>query len=300
MKQFIYLDIDRVKSLVAQINNGLEESYQKSTEQGTISEDTEETNLSGEAKGGLKVPGIVKLGSNILGKSVDIEKITDNEVVQEIHNIQIHDSIFDLLIDYLTNNKKFVGSRNNIITGSFVKGMGSLQIVDFEYIEGLFQENSFISYLKKSQEDDIRTTLKEEQYNLSREQRRKNEGEIRKYIEQAVTKNNKQYEDIEQIIKAVKYIVPYKRMALSDEGFLIPLDDKCFRDTPDLLGLKYGGEFHYVGYVTNIIYSGTIESNTVNIFSELQSMINQVLFTLLPTNKDKLFILHPLSLYLES
>lgn len=48
--------------------------------------------------------------------------------------------------------------------------------------------------------------------------------------------NNRQYEEIEQIIKAIKYIISYKRMALSNAGFLISLDDQCFRDTPDIFG----------------------------------------------------------------
>lgn len=300
MKQFIYLDVERVKSLVAQINNGLEESYQKLIEQGQMNENTESATVSGEIKGGFKIPGIVELGSNVLGTKEDIEKVTDNEVVQEIHNIQIHDSVFDALIGYLSNNKKFISDSEKIITGSFVRGKGALQIIDFEYLEGLFRENSFISYLKRTQEEEIRTTLKEEQESLTREQRRKNVSEIRKVIEQAIKENNKQYDEIEQIIKAIKYIIPYKRMALSNAGFLIPLDDQCFRDTPDIFGLKYGGEFHYVGYVTNIIVSGDEDSNIENIFGTLQSMINQVLFSVLPTNADKLFVLHPLSLYLES
>lgn len=300
MKQFIYLDIEKVNSLVAQAKKGLEESYQKSTEQGQMSENAEEVNVSGQAKGGIKIPGIVELGSNILGGTKDIEKITDNEVVKEIHNIQVHDSVFDLLMDYLLINKKFIVDSNNVVTGSFISGMGYLQIIDLEYMEGLFQENSFISYLKKTKGDDIRAALKVEQENLPREQRRKNENEIRKYIDQVVAENNQQFDEIEQIIKAIKYIVPYKRMALSDEGYLIPLEDKCFRDSPDLLGLKYGGKFNYVGYVTNIIMNDSTESNEKNIFSTLQNMINQVLFSLLPTSKEKLFILHPLSLYLES
>lgn len=82
MKQFIYLDVERVKSLVAQINNGLEESYQKLIEQGQMSENTESATMSGEIKGGFKIPGIVELGSNVLGTKEDIEKVTDNEVIQ--------------------------------------------------------------------------------------------------------------------------------------------------------------------------------------------------------------------------
>lgn len=300
MKQIIYLDTDRIKSLVAQVNNGVEDSYQKSTESERGSEKTEKTSISGEVKGGFKIPGIAELGSNILGNAEDLEKIMDNKVVQEIHNIQIHDSMFDSLINYLTINKEFVKDYGVAKTGSFIKGIGVLQIFDFEYLEGLFKENSFISYLKKSQEDNIRNMIKEEQNKLPREQRRKNENEINKYTEEAIKENNKQYTDIEQIIKAIKYIVPYKRMALSDEGFLIPLDDRCFRDVPELLGLKYGGEFQYVGYITNIIEDGGAEDSDENIFKMLQDMINQVLFGLLPIKKKKLFIIHPLGLYLES
>lgn len=298
MKQFIYLDIDNINSLVAQIDNGIEESYQQTHEKGNNSAEENSIGIEGNITGVFKIPAILKLGSTIAGEGKEIEKYAENEVFKEIHNKRLHDAVFNQLLDYLNNQNKI--NPLDLKSGSFIKGEGILEIIDFEYLDGLFQENAFMSYLKDTQANDIRKKIDGEQEILSnREKRRAHDSEIKKQVAQLISENNKQYEDIEKIIKAIKYIMPYKRMALSNKGFLLPLNSKYFRDAPDLLSFKYGGNITFMGYVTNVLRRDILSKDNISVFANLQAIINQTLFAVLPSTSDHLKVLHPLALYYE-
>lgn len=298
MKQFIYLDVDSINSLVAQIDNGIEESYQQTHEKGNSSTDENSTGIEGNIAGGLKIPAVLNLGGTVTGEGREGQKYSENEVFKEIHNKRLHDSIFNRLMEYLVS-KNYLNPQP-LKSGSFIKGEDSLEIVDFEYLSGLFDKNAFISFLKESQENEIRKAANNQQENFSRDQRRSNESEIKKRVAQLVLENNQQYDDIEKILNALKYLIPYKRMALSTQGFLLPLDDEWFRDVPDLLGFKYGGNITFVGYITNIINSIDNEQGNLNVFASLQMMINKTLFPILSSALKQLYILHPIALYFES
>jgi len=297
LKQFIYLDTDSINSLVAQVNNGIEESYQQTHEKENSNTDESSSGIGGNIAGGLKIPALLNLGSTITGEGKETQKYSENEVFREIHNKRLHDSVFNQLLDYLNTQNKI--NPPELQNGSFIKNQDLLEIIDFEYLDGLFQENAFMSYLKESQANEIRKKIDEKQEALPRDQRRTHESETKKQIIQLIAENNKQYEDIEKIIKAIKYIMPYKRMALSNQGFLLPLNNKYFRDAPDLLSFKYGGNITFMGYVTNVLNREmSIEENT-SVFSNLQILINQTLFAVLPSNIHQLSVLHPLALYYE-
>jgi len=145
LKQFIYLDSDNVNSLIAQINNGLEDSFQQTHEKAHTSNIEKSNTTKGDIKGGINIPAIANFGSTITGESKEINKNSDNEIIREIHNKKLHDSVFNQLIEYLQNEKQL--NPDNIVSGSFIKIKGLLEIIDFEYIERLFEENAFIKSL---------------------------------------------------------------------------------------------------------------------------------------------------------
>lgn len=297
MKQFIYLDSDSVNSLIAQINNGIEDSYQLTNEKSSETATEKSTIKKSEVKAGIKAPIIANIGSNIVREENELSNSSDNEIIKEIHNKRLHDAAFNELTNYLENEEKLNNENKN--TGSFIKIEDSLDIIDFEYLSGLFKENAFVSYLKETQENEIRNKFNIEQEGITKEQRKRMEYEIKKQIGTLISENNKQYENVEKMINALKHVIPYKRMALSSQGFLLPLDEKWFRDAPDLLGFKYGGKFTFIGYITNVINNEGAEPNIDNIFTTLQTVINQALFMVLPSDKKQLYILHPIALYFE-
>ena len=102
---------------------------------------------------------------------------------------------------------------------------------------------------------------------------------------------------IKEIIDMVRQIIPYNRMLISSDGYLIPLDDRYFRIDAQNLGFKYGGEITCVGMITNIIGEDTDPNDSQNIFATLQFSVNEVLRQLLPTKERNLCVIHPIAVY---
>lgn len=91
--------------------------------------------------------------------------------------------------------------------------------------------------------------------------------------------------------------MPYKRMLISHDGYLIPLEDDYFRIDPQSLGFKYGGEITCVGMITNIIGEDTNPNDSRNIFATLQFTVNEALRSILPTIEKNLCVVHPIAVY---
>ena len=131
----------------------------------------------------------------------------------------------------------------------------------------------------------------------NRSQQRSNSNAIRAKIKEAVAASGKQYDGIKEIIDMVRQIIPYNRMLISSDGYLIPLDDRYFRIDAQNLGFKYGGEITCVGMITNIIGEDTDPNDSQNIFATLQFSVNEVLRQLLPTKERNLCVIHPIAVY---
>ena len=84
---------------------------------------------------------------------------------------------------------------------------------------------------------------------------------------------------------------------MSQDGYLIPLDDKYFRIDPSNLGFKYGGEMTCVGIVTNIIGESTNPGDSSNIFATMQFTANEALRKILPTTEGDLCVIHPIAVF---
>lgn len=155
----------------------------------------------------------------------------------------------------------------------------------------------YTSYLKKTEKEKIETTASVATESLNRSQQRSNSNAIRAKIKEAVAASGKQYDGIKEIIDMVRQIIPYNRMLISSDGYLIPLDDRYFRIDAQNLGFKYGGEITCVGMITNIIGEDTDPNDSQNIFATLQFSVNEVLRQLLPTKERNLCVIHPIAVY---
>ena len=217
-------------------------------------------------------------------------------VLKEIATKTLHDAAFDIAYEQI--KAECNTDPTNADLGSFVELTQSFDFVDLEYIENLFSDkNSFLNFMKKTEKEKIETqAAKEISENFNREQQRKNGNELKNRVKEIVEANNRQYENISDIVKAMRQIVPYKRMLVSSDGYLIPLEDKYFRDNPQTMGFKHGGYVTCVGYITNVI-GETSTPNSDNIFAQLQFMVNQVLISILPTKEKDLFVVHPIAIY---
>ena len=219
---------------------------------------------------------------------------TTQSVLKEIETKTLHDAAFDIAYESISKSYKL--SSTNVDMGSFVELNRVFDFVDFKYIDALFSKDGFIEYIKKTEKEKIETLTQSEADSLPREQRRKAGTIMKQEIKKMIDANDKQYDDIADVVKIIKSIIPYDKMLVSYDGYLIPLEDKYFRDNPNTIGFKHGGDMTCVGYITNVIGKDTAPDSS-NIFGTLQHMVNEIIRLLIPTKEDNLFVLHPIALY---
>lgn len=293
MKQFIYLDTDMVNSVIAQKDKSLILGLTKEKEDQTGK--STEKKLSGSLSGSVE-GGIFKLAraSGELSASSEFSKQNNSQsIFKEIESRTLHDAAFDIAYEQLKIEKDL----NALEVGDFIELDRVFEIVDFDYLDGLFVKDGFIDFLKKTaKETTKKTAIGELEKNTGREQRRRYGSEIKQTIKELMADSDKQYDDVVEIIKLLKSIIPYSKLLVSYDGYIIPLEEQYFRVNPKILGFMYGGDMRCVGYVTNLVGKDT-EPDSLNIFSSLQFMVNEVFRKILPTNEDNLYIIHPIAVY---
>lgn len=297
MNQFIYLDNDIVSSIIAQKDNGLVKDIK--TENTDMSNSKKHnslgTDIEGRAEGGLlKVASLeaqVKIDARFENEK-DVSKTT-----REIIEKTMHDAAFNIVYEHIKAKKVQDGGPNNIECGSYVEIKRIFDFVDLNYLEGLFSEDGLIEYIKKSTSEEIKKNMKEQKGDLNRQQRRNNGNQLDSLIKKAIEENNKNYDNMCEMIKMLKKMIPYSRMLISNDGYLIPMDEKYFRVNPTSIGFMYGGEIICVGMVTNLIGKISNPNNDNNIFATLQFSVNEALRLILPTKEENICVIHPIAIY---
>lgn len=294
MKQFIYLDTDVVNSIIAQKDKGLvlETVNEQEDTSGKEKSQGGSITVNGSVGGGLWK--IAQAQAELQGSgelSIDSHSQT---VLKEIATKTLHDAAFD--IAYKQIKAEYDMNPENADLGAYVELGQIFDFVDLTYIEGLFSEGGFIDFLKKTEKEKIGQQFDKRVEELSREQQRQNSADIKKEKKKLLEASDKQYDDIVEIIKVIRQMIPYNRMLVSPEGYLIPLEDKYFRDNPQTMGFKHGGYITCVGYITNVI-GETNGALSGNVFSQLQTLVNQSLVSILPTKEKDLFVVHPIAIY---
>ena len=295
MKQFIYLDTDIVNSIIAQKEKGLvlETASEHEDTAGKENRKTGGVSLDGSAGGGIwKFAQVQAELSGTGGLELNSHSQT---VLKEIATKTLHDAAFDIAYEQIAKEHDL--KADNVDFGSFVELAQAFEFVDLTYIDGLFSEGGFVNFLKKSEKEKkgqlFDESIAEE---LNRGQQRRSSGDIKRERQKVLDAVDKQYDEIVEIIKAIRQMIPYSRMLVSPVGYLIPLEDKYFRDNPQTMGFKHGGYVTCVGYVTNVI-GESVASLSDSIFSQLQGMVNQALVSILPTKEKDLFVVHPIAIY---
>ena len=297
MKQFLYLDTDIINSIIAQTEKGLVQSL--SDEE--VSTETETDSLNASIKGTGTIGGsIVKLAkaeANLSGSLESIEGGSLSSTSRQMISKTLHDAAFDIAYTYISPSEIELQSQSNDETGNYVELTRVFDFVDLDYLEKLFEKDGIIEFIKKTSAEQIEAEAEKVKEGHNREQLRKAGINFKQEIKKAIDANNKQYDDIAVIIKAMRGLIPYNRMLISSDGYLVPLNTKYFRVDPLDLGFKYGGEITCVGMITNIIGEDTNPNNENNIFATVQFTANEVLRKLLPTSENNLCVIHPIAIY---
>lgn len=287
MKHFLYLNSDTLSSYMSQIDDGLIKNKIE-----TLKNDSEHLNstkalIEGQASADLKILGKgieadvdSSLESNRQKKSSDsysnsMEKIIFDEAVEKFEK-------------YLSDNHCLEDIDS---IGNFIKIEKEMFIVDLEYYNNIFSNDSVLNLIKTSTVNERYITKESEivktgNGNKATYDKDKLYKEIKKEVD-------KEYDEVSKNIEAVLNIVPYNKFGIMDD-YLISLDDEYFRDKTKVVAFKYGGKMTLLGHLTNIV-NNDVNSDESNIFSTFPSIINTFMLTFF--NKKQIKIVHPIAIY---
>ena len=297
MKQFLYLDTDIVNSIIAQAEKGLVTSTSNEKEVSDTEETTSSSTVATTGKIGGSLLKLVKAEADITGELEGVENGATTYASREIVAKTLHDAAFDIACSKIPLAIVSMGDQSPDETGNYVELTRVFDFVDFDYLEGLFAVDGVIEFVKKSAAEQIEAKAEEIKAETNREQLRKSGNNFKAEVKKLIATSNKQYDDIAKIIKVMRSMIPYSRMLISSDGYLIPLSDKYFRVDYSDIGFKYGGEITCVGMITNIIGEDCDPCDENNIFATLQHTSNEILRSLLPTKEKNICVIHPIAIY---
>lgn len=297
MKQFLYLDTDIVNSIIAQADQGLIQSSVNETTASTTKSDAINGGIEGNAVIGASAFKLAKAEANI---KASIAGALGNSLTSTSHDVitkTLHDAAFDIAYGQISPYCALANDQSADEHGQYIEISRVFDFVDLDYFEGLFQKDGLIEFLKKTEADGIKQRIELKREAMNRETARQSKDALKKEEKELIEANNKKYDDIAVVLKLLRTLIPYNRMLISYDGYLVPLNTKYFRVDPVEFGFKYGGEITCVGMVTNIVGKDTEPNDSNNIFATLQHTSSEILRGLLPTKSDNLCILHPIAIY---
>ena len=300
MRQFLYLDTNTTNSILAQSENGLLATMTSESETADSSTDctSGEVKVSGTFGGSLSK--LAKLEANLEGHLDLSQESTSTATSRQVLEKTLHDASFSIAYDYIHPEIIDVSDHSNDDYGTYVSLTRVFNFVDLDYIEKLFSSDGLIDFCKGQEIKNLQTTIEEFSKRFNRETRRKSKDKIESFKEEQAAFLGEEYDTIYKTIKVFRSILPYNRMLISSDGYLIPLDEKFFRISPTDLGFKYGGEMVCVGMITNIIGEDTDPSDEQNIFATIQFTVNEMLRKILPTSEKNLCIIHPIAVFYDN
>lgn len=299
MKQFLYLDYDIVNSIIAQKEKGLIGNITTENDDESQKGSTKSLSLNLEGDAGANILKLAKAEAS-LSVGTEFQGVKNHQITtKEIIAKTLHDASFDIAYNAINPSVLEYG-KDNAETGDYIEMRRVFDFVDLEYLEGLFSKEGVFELIKKAAREKIQASA--DLYaveNLSREQRRNGNKAVGQKVNELKKQSDKQYDDIHEIITALGNIIPYNRMLVSNDGYLIPVEDKYFRINPTSMGFMYGGEIKVVGLISNIMGVDTNPEDKDNVFTTIQYSVNEALRSLLPTNENNLYVVAPIAIYYE-
>lgn len=275
MRQFLYYNQDSINSLLAQVNEGLLLKDKSSNSSDKISEI-----LNGE---------IFSQTRENINLDFEIEK----EIIKNLQEKILHDYAFDKLYDYF--EKKSYIKKENYGIGDYISIKASPTFLDFSYLQGLFEKDGILELHYEQEKKELSKQLGDLKKNIPKGKSMPETIKVQiKKLEEEMKNNSPSNQETHKMISAIRMAVPYNRFMIIN-NLLVPLTDKYFRDDPEIVAFKYGGEMSLFGCITNSIQD-TEEIVDCNSFSSLFNVINKMMLNLVIDQKT-MFIVHPITMF---
>jgi len=292
MKRFLYYNQDSVNSFLAQIEQGLQVAENMGNEKSDSHSSTEgfQADVSGDLS--AKVFGIgTALKGSLRSDDTDTEVATT--LIRNVQEKVLHDYAFDRVYRHVMENG-LVNNENPQI-GDIVLVTETPTFLDFNYFQSLFADNGAVKMVNDQNKKKLEDSIKELKESIPKGTQLP--PLIKKQIEDLrATVNNAEPERREMVktIEAIRNTLPYNRFVMTS-NMLMPLDDENFRDNPDIVAFKYGGNVSMFGYVTNVVSADETPVRN-NDFAPLYDTINQIMLGMF-NGQRKIYIVHPVALF---
>lgn len=73
-----------------------------------------------------------------------------------------------------------------------------------------------------------------------------------KEIEATINNAEPERKEISKTIEIIRKTIPYNRFIMTN-NMIIPFDDNNFRDDPNIIAFKYGGDVSMFGFITKVL-----------------------------------------------
>lgn len=151
MKQFLYLDVDIVNSIIAQSEQGLIQSLSNDQVSSDTESDRSKMAANISAKLGGSLVKLAKAEADLSGNLESVESGSSISTSREIISKTMHDAAFDIAYSHISPIKIVNGNQSADDTGNYIEMTRVFDFVDFDYLEGLFKKEGTIDFIKKIQ-----------------------------------------------------------------------------------------------------------------------------------------------------
>ena len=292
MKRFLYYNQDSVNSFLAQIENGLLVKENNTSEKADSLSTT--NGIKCDVAGDLSAK-VLGIGAAIKG-NIHVDNSNTDAATTLIRNVQekaLHDYAFERIYDYV--KKENLINNDDPKIGDIVLVTETPTFLDFNYFEMLFSEDGAVKFFNDQSKKGLENKINELKANVPKGTQLpvliKNE--IDK-LRESVNNAEPERKELQKTIAVFRNTLPYNRFIMTS-NMLLPLDDENFRDNPNIIAFKYGGEMSIMGYVTNVV-SNEKKTTPNNGFAPYYDAVNKVMLNIF-NNQDKIYIVHPIALF---
>ena len=171
-KQFLYLDTDIVNSIIAQSEQGLIQSFSDEQVSSDTESDSSKIAANVNAQLGGSLAKLAKAEANLSGSLESVESNSSTATSREIISKTMHDAAFNIAYNHINPTKIEYGNQSADDTGKYVEMTRVFDFVDFDYLEGLFEKDGIIEYIKRLSAEKIETEAEKAKEGYNREQLR--------------------------------------------------------------------------------------------------------------------------------
>ncbi|MGN7392801.1 DUF6414 family protein [Peribacillus frigoritolerans] len=316
MKDIIYLDTDLMNSILAQLDEGLINSF--SLEQSNQESETEgQQSLRGKSAGidaqisadtGIFGGGGVKLGAKLGGNGSEStnESKTILEGQKDILNKAFHDYALDILLNKLIDSDS-IKDKNSLLEGDLYLGESPYKFYDFELLKNILDVDAISKIMSfNTDEDDLKDAKRiVKKTNLNSTERSK-----LTWAKQLV----QEHEDRKPVLtlfKQMEIMSGYFSNSLRDlslikaNNFLAIIKKQHLRESPESLSLRPDNSrsvkylFRIIGKKDKVFDGLGSEDLPIADFNEIPNMIFDIMLGSFDIIKKGDYLVTPIAIYYE-